>query len=136
MSTNSTLAVKHEDGTVSQIYCHWDGYPSHHAPILLNYYHTLESVEQLISFGDLSVLAERCTPSSEHHWFTTPDEGVCIYYGRDRGEDEVDPERFDNQDAFYVSRQDEEYNYYFVFDQWWLLVGNEIVPLSNIELED
>ena len=49
MATRSKIAIEDQDGTVRSIYCHWDGYPSHHGPILLEHYTTQEKVESLIA---------------------------------------------------------------------------------------
>ncbi len=53
MATRSTIAVQHNDGTISQIYCHWDGYLEYNGKILLTHYSTLESVEDLVKYGDM-----------------------------------------------------------------------------------
>ena len=34
MGTRSTIALEYADGTVEQVYCHWDGYVSHNGLIL------------------------------------------------------------------------------------------------------
>ena len=57
MATRSRIAIENQDGTVLSIYCHWDGYPSHHGPILLENYTTQEKVESLIALGSISSLA-------------------------------------------------------------------------------
>lgn len=57
MSTNSTISIQHKDGTIEQIYCHYDGYLSHNGKILLDFYTDRSKVEELIKLGGLSVLA-------------------------------------------------------------------------------
>ena len=50
MGTRSTIAIQKLDGSVEQIYCHWDGYLDHNGTILKTEYrmeHVLMS--QLIS---------------------------------------------------------------------------------------
>jgi hypothetical protein len=76
MATRSTIAVVHEDGTVSQIYCHYDGYLQHNGQMLLEYYNNTLAVEFLVSKGDLSVLAPRVSTTGSHS-FDTPENGVC-----------------------------------------------------------
>ena len=56
MATRSTIAIENLDGTVHQVYCHWDGYISHNGVILQTKYNDRKLVEQLISGGDISVL--------------------------------------------------------------------------------
>ena len=87
MSTNSTVAVKTDNG-YDAIYVHNDGYFSYMYPMLDTWYSTWERANALVSFGDASFIAKRIMPSegSNHH-FDHPEEDVCIFYHRDRGED-------------------------------------------------
>lgn len=99
MGTRSTIIAKLSDGQTKRIYVHWDGYPEHHGPILLDHYSDQTKIDQLIELGDLSVLAEEI---GEKHDFNAPPmfiEGTneidpvytansrqCTAYGRDRDE--------------------------------------------------
>lgn len=56
MSTRSNIAVLNNDGTVTAIYCHWDGYLEHNGLILSKYYSEPQQARALINGGDLSVL--------------------------------------------------------------------------------
>ena len=38
MATRSTIALEFADGTVEQVYCHWDGYLAHNGQLLLKHY--------------------------------------------------------------------------------------------------
>ena len=58
MSTNSTIAVQHLDGTVSAVYCHWDGYLSYNGRILIDHYNSLEMAERLVDNGNISLLGD------------------------------------------------------------------------------
>ena len=89
MGTRSNIIVHRADGKWSSIYCHWDGYPSHHGPILTQNYATPSEAESLVKFGDLSSLAPKNTKPRGHS-FNNPKPGHCVYYGRDRGEKGVD----------------------------------------------
>ncbi len=87
MSTNSTVAVKTDIGYKS-IYVHWDGYFSYMYPMLSENYASWERAEALVSFGDASFIAKRIMPSvGSNHSFEHPEEDVCVFYHRDRGED-------------------------------------------------
>lgn len=87
MSTNSTIAVKTDNG-YEAIYCHWDGYPSYMYPMLRDYYGTEERAKALISFGDASSIGKRLVPSQDSgHSYESPEEDVCVFYHRDRGEE-------------------------------------------------
>ena len=121
MSTNSAIAVVHANGTVSEIYCHYDGHIIHNGRILNDHYATLELAESLVAGGDLSVLDERQSPIGEHS-FDAPEKGTCIYYGRDRGVDGSDPIESANLAEFHKARYREEYCYLFVDGVWKLEV--------------
>ena len=52
MSTRSELAVQMEDGTYTQAYVHYDGYPEHMMPALRTI-NTLDAARELVSKGDI-----------------------------------------------------------------------------------
>ena len=87
MATRSNIAYKTPEGKIRSVYCHWDGYPAHNGEMLVRNYQQARKIAQLIEMGSLSSLSEDVfpTPNSEHS-FETPEEGVCVFYGRDRGE--------------------------------------------------
>lgn len=86
MSTNSTVAIKTDKGYES-IYVHWDGYFNYMYPMLSENYASLERATALVSFGDASFIEKRIMPSTgSSHSFERPEEGVCVFYHRDRGE--------------------------------------------------
>ncbi len=58
MGTRSRIGKLNDDGTVTSIYCHWDGYPSWTGRILLEHWNDHQRVDQLLSLGDLSGLGE------------------------------------------------------------------------------
>lgn len=66
MSTTSSIAVVHTDGTVSQAYCHFDGYLTGVGQTLFKYYTDLPTIEQLIRGGDMSSLGN--TPDSTDYY--------------------------------------------------------------------
>ena len=129
MGTRSTIALLRNDGTVAQIYCHWDGYLEHNGQILNDYYNTYEKVEELIALGNLSMLERDI---GVQHPFG-PDFNVagdcntwekkygqmCVAYHRDRGEDLVINE-FASLDDYEQSGHSvfQEYNYVFMHGTW------------------
>ena len=117
MATRSTIAVQHIDGTVSSVYCHWDGYLEHNGKILLENYNTIEKVEELISLGDISSLRQSTECPVGHH-FNNPLSGFTVFYGRDRGEYDTDPKRFENYVDYIKNNPSEEYNYIFINNVW------------------
>ena len=127
MGTRSTIAIQKLDGSVEQIYCHWDGYLDHNGAILKTEYKTPELVKQLIRLGDLSSLGTRIDSINDTHSFDTPEEGVCVYYGRDRGEPNTSFRKFDDMTWFRLNGQWEEYNYLYVeSEQHWYIVAKYI----------
>jgi hypothetical protein len=142
MATRSTIAVQHADGTISQIYCHWDGYLSHNGKLLFLHYPTLERVEQLVSHGDISSLAENIDPFDDQpaHTFDQSQKGVTVYYGRDRGEENCEPVLFDDYSSFIDNRNRESYDYYFTNGKWYLIVirrnGVKLVKITPKMIED
>lgn len=123
MGTRSTIAIQKLDGSVEQIYCHWDGYLDHNGTILKTNYKTPELVKQLIRLGDLSSLGGSIDTENPNHSFDNPEEGVCVYYGRDRGEPNTSFRKFDDMTWFRLEGQWEEYNYLYVESEqhWYLL---------------
>ena len=115
MATRSTIAIQNDDGTVTGIYCHWDGYLSYNGRILKENYNTEAKVRELIALGQLSALGETIGEKVD---FNNAPDGQCIAYGRDRGEIDSDAETFNTwTDLLNLSGQ--EYNYLFVPDEGW-----------------
>jgi hypothetical protein len=122
MSTNSTIAVQHLDGTVHQIYCHWDGYLDYNGSMLKQFYNTPELAKELVSVGDLSSLNQRINPIDIHS-FDYPEGGVCVYYGRDRGESNTETNVYESFDHYRLRYDRQEYNYLYVeADEQWYVV--------------
>lgn len=92
------------------IYCHWDGYPSHNGKILLEFYNTDESIDELLSLGNISSLCKRVKPDeNETHSFDSPIKDVTVAYHRDRNEPL----------AFWGEGSGEEYIYLFHESEWY-----------------
>ena len=58
MGTRSTIALEFADGSVSQVYCHWDGYLDNNGKILSEHYMNPFKVRDLVELGDFSSLRE------------------------------------------------------------------------------
>ena len=122
MATRSTIALEYADGTVEQVYCHWDGYLDNNGRILLEHWSDPSKLQQLIDLGDLSSLSKEI---GEKHGFDNPhkwgtDEynnwrekyaDWCLFYGRDRGEEGVEKRKYENYQQYLKTGQQEEYNY-------------------------
>ena len=107
MATRSIITLKTKDNVFKTVYCHWDGYPEGVGQTLLDHYNEYSKIEELINNGDMSSLREEIKPSLKTHhvitdWktgkktftlnehsFETPHEQVTIFYGRDRGDENI-----------------------------------------------
>ena len=124
MSTNSTIAVLNPNGTVSQIYCHYDGYVSYNGQMLVDHYNNQELAEKLVFFGNLSSLFENIEPdleSEQIHNFSLPQKNVNVYYDRDRGEDDQGPEIFRSLELFKSDMANQGYNYFWDGNEWLVI---------------
>lgn len=113
MSTRSTISIKNQDGTFTGIYCHFDGYPSGVGVTLLEKYQDENKIRELIALGDISVLGEEVNPKGSHS-YSSPESGVTIAYGRDRGETGTDPQTTDTW------QDNQSYNYLFDDGKWYV----------------
>ena len=120
MGTRSTIALEYADGTVQQVYCHWDGYLEHNGKILAEHYNNPFILRDLIDLGDVSSL--RPTVGTKHnfsHFGTALDQKeydalygeMTTFYGRDRGEDGVSAKKFKDFADYKANHQYEEYEY-------------------------
>lgn len=92
MSTRSFICKEQPDGSYYGIYCHSDGYLTYNGAMLLDHYSDVQKVDELLSFGDMSILREKIHPDSTRpHSFDYDKQqrDVCVFYGRDRGEKET-----------------------------------------------
>jgi hypothetical protein len=132
MATRSTIALEYADGTVDQIYCHWDGYLDNNGALLLAHYKDPFKVQQLMDLGDMSSLGPNigeahefdCPPeikygSPEYKTWSDAKQQVCTFYGRDRGETNCKARRFRDYADYRKNAQFEEYNYCLRKDGNW-----------------
>ena len=136
MATRSTIALEYADGTVDQIYCHWDGYLEHNGRILQEHYKDPFKVRKLMDLGDVSSLA----PSIEKpagHTFDKSVDGYTVFYGRDRGETGVGSRRFKSFADYKANHQYEEFEYILRTDgRWYVCKYNgsyELLALAMAE---
>lgn len=125
MGTRSTIAIQNTDGTVTGIYCHWDGYISHNGRILKEHYDTEERVRALLALGHLSSLRPELGEEHPFHTYHLKEEekdprwdNWCMSYGRDRGEEGQEAQTFANWREFRNERG-QQYNYLFVPGAGW-----------------
>jgi hypothetical protein len=154
MGTRSTIAIERADGTVDQIYCHWDGYLEHNGTILFEHYSDPFKLQDLIDHGGISSLKKNIglkhpfspaynerdpvvrarvdalfEEAEKNDWTT--------FYTRDRGED-LTIEKFPNFASYATTHQREEYAYILRNDGIWYVaeydgVFGELAPaLSKV----
>ena len=143
MGTRSTIALEFADGTVGQVYCHWDGYLSHNGAILFEHYQDPFKLRDLIDLGDLSSLRPEIgekhafsqfeLPAEEVEAFKALTENMCTFYGRDRNESGTQAKFFKDFEHYKFTHQYEEYEYILRKDGKWYVCqyANEYVPLSE-----
>ena len=136
MATNSTISLFLEDqNKFMTVYCHSDGYLSWNGNILKEYYTTKEKVKQLLSYGEMSSLGSKIEPDMDYpHSFEERQKDVTVYYGRDRGETNVEFEILTGKELF-----DDlcEYNYVFMNDEWYIIDedNKEFIKLTDEMIE-
>ena len=120
MATRSTIALEFADGTIGQVYCHWDGYLAHNGKMLQEYYSNPFILRDLIDLGSLSSLQPTIGTKHPFSMFEanmTQDDfynlyrDMCTFYGRDRGEGKSDATYFKDFADYEANGQAEEYDY-------------------------
>ena len=126
MATRSYIGVKNPDQTVSYIYCHFDGYPEHNGAILIEYYASMERVNELMKLGDLSILGKFI---GEKQDFNNRIPDCCLAYGRDRGETNVGATNGTYNDLI----NDHDVDYVYIFDgEFWECFDTYTSELINL----
>ena len=97
MGTRSTIALEFADGTVEQVYCHWDGYLEGNGAMLEQHYMNPFKVKQLLALGGFSSL-EASVEDTKKTAYTQ------------RGED-LSIEKFKDFEDYKANHQYEEYEY-------------------------
>lgn len=130
MATRSTIALEFADGTVGMVYCHWDGYLDNNGKILFGNYQDPFKLREVIDLGDISSLGPNI---GEKHDFDigfkygTPEyvaeqerrQQITTFYGRDRGETNINARYFKDFEDYKANHQTEEYEYILRRDGNW-----------------
>lgn len=121
MTTRSTIAMKFEDGSYKQIYCHQNGEPEKNGKILAFHYSQADRVAALLTLGNISSLGGliRCPWKNFTFVKHDPWKKVTIAYRRDLNyQSNTDALYFKNQAEFENNKQVEQYNYVFDGKRW------------------
>ena len=112
MATRSTIALEFADGTIGQVYAHWDGYLAHNGKMLLEHYSNPFILRDLIDLGSISSLAPTIgTKHAFSHYdndmtlveFNNQYGNMTTFYGRDRGETNTDATYFTDYEHFWLT---------------------------------
>ena len=120
MATRSTIALEYADGTVHQVYCHWDGYLEHNGKILRDHYSNPFILRDLIDLGAVSSLRPMIgTKHAFSHFelraeevagYKLLTENMTTFYARDRGEKLI-VHKFNDYEDYLAHHQYEDYEY-------------------------
>lgn len=125
MGTRARIGIVNKDKTITSSYSHWSG--DEYLPILKEFYPNEEIVRELLSFGDMSYLAKKIHPTKDKalavkilqeektHSYENPEKDVCVFYNRDRGEDEVNSVISKDLNEFLELCGDSCAEYYYLF---------------------
>ena len=126
MATRSRIAIENQDGSVTSIYCHWDGQIYSNGKILNENYTTKDKVEELIALGNLSSLDETIERTVAYH--------------RDNGEYHLIQISFINVEELFEDgfSMGVEYIYCFTKDGIWLVnaLGSVNVAVLSEVIEE
>jgi hypothetical protein len=142
MATRSTIALEFADGTVQQVYCHWDGYLENNGRILQEHYSNPFVLRDLIDLGDVSSLRPTVGTAHPFSHFGTDisDEDydklygeMTTFYGRDRGEGGTGAKKFADYADYVENFCHEEYAYILRTDGNWYVKAydREFVLLAD-----
>jgi hypothetical protein len=113
MSTHSSIGILELDGSITAIYCHSDGYFSWNGEKLFNHYNSEALARELVGMGFCSILYETIGEKHDFSWMESfkriagetnenfwarrdadPRAKMSRFYKRDRGDDDMEVERF------------------------------------------
>ena len=98
MGTRSTIALEFADGTVEQVYCHWDGYLEGNGAMLLQHYMDPFKVKQLLALGGFSSLEASVKDTQKTAYHSARGEELMI-------------NKFKDFEDYKANHQYEEYDY-------------------------
>jgi hypothetical protein len=131
------------------VYCHWDGYLEHNGAILQEHYDSAKA-NNLVALGDLSSLKPEIGEKHAFSKLEVPMDGdaydklygdMTTFYGRDRGEKNVEFQTDTDFDAFIERVQGCCAEWYYIMRDGVWYVGNiyssderfykKLVPLAE-----
>ena len=131
MGTRSRIAVMHGDNCKS-VYCHWDGYLEYNGSILQKHYDSAKA-NNLVALGDLSSLKPEIGIQHAFGYHGTEISAedyekqfgnMCTFYGRDRGEKNVEFQTDSSFESFIERVQGNCCEWYYIMRDGVWYVGN------------
>jgi len=121
MGTRSAIGYKTPEGKIRAKYSHYDGYVAGAGKTLQEHYTQARKIAQMVELGDQSYMDKEIFPMpGSGHKFGAAEEGVTVFYGRDRGETGVEAQDFDTVQEFveYYAGSGCEYFYLHTSAGW------------------
>jgi hypothetical protein len=115
MGTHCYIALEHNDGTITFIYCHFDGYFSGVGKLLYHYYTTSEVVEQLLEKGSITSLE---LPINDMKRYDPIEKWTA-------------GDQFEFESEFY-KHMDISYYYLFTKEKEWVGKAKDVIYLSEL----
>lgn len=134
MGTSANIIALHSDGRWGVTYVNYDGYPDCVGMMLHDYHSTQEKVDLLLAPGHMRSLGMDST-CPDGHSYRTPAPGFSIYYGRDRGEEDVDTDYYESFAEAWENAKSNGGQYTYAWDGVAWHIGGKTV-LQYIEDED
>lgn len=115
MGTSANIVALHSSGRWGVTYVNYDGYPSGVGIMLHDHYTDQAKVDLMLQWGHMSELDMDPT-APEGHSYKTPTAGHSVYYGRDRGEEDVDTDYYDSFPEAWGNAQNNGGQYTYAWD--------------------
>lgn len=137
MATRSLIARQNDDGTVTAIYCHYDGYPEGVGRTLYTYWTDPAKVDALMDLGNLSVLGAEIGERHDFHEHHDEHREWCLAYGRDRGETGQESVNYSDRFHLMSSAHGAWAEFVYVFETDWAGRGRwTVAPIFGQDLAE
>ena len=133
MATRAIIA-KLDDNGVKAIYNHSDGYLEHAGRILNEHYNTEEKVDELLSYGDVSIIRENIGVKLDFNdYMAFAKNKQCKFYMRDRGEKNKHATQLKNEKELieFSNNCDVEFIYMFAYGSWYVYDICDFIELEE-----
>ncbi len=133
MATRAIIA-KLDDNGVKAIYNHSDGYLEHAGKILDQHYNTEEKVDELLSYGDVSIIRENIGVKLDFNdYMAFVKNKQCKFYMRDRGEKNKHATQLKDESELieFSNNCDVDFIYMFAYGYWYVYDICQFIELEE-----